>query len=36
MKNRLHWLMVLAVGLIISIVITQGEFFFLATKCATL
>jgi 4-amino-4-deoxy-L-arabinose transferase-like glycosyltransferase len=28
MKNRLHWLMVLAVGLIISIGITHGEFFF--------
>jgi hypothetical protein len=28
MKIRLHWLMVLAVGLIISIGITQGEFFF--------
>jgi 4-amino-4-deoxy-L-arabinose transferase-like glycosyltransferase len=28
MKNRLHWLVLLAVGLIISIGITHGEFFF--------
>jgi len=28
MKNRLHWLVLLLVGLIISIGITRGEFFF--------
>ncbi|MBI1738939.1 MAG: glycosyltransferase family 39 protein, partial [Acidobacteria bacterium] len=28
MKNRLHWLVLLAVGIIISIGITRGEFFF--------
>ncbi len=28
MKNRLHWLVLLAVGLIISIGITHGEFYF--------
>ena len=29
MKNRLHWLVLLLVGVIISIGITEGEFFFI-------
>jgi hypothetical protein len=28
MKNRLHWLVLLLVGVIISIGMTEGEFFF--------